>query len=631
MKVSRVVIVIVVMVFAAMPSMYAQTGPNADDYTRMAEEFRKSQEPDSAVLYYGKAAQQYKASGDEENVVHAYTQMGVILTRQDDYDKAQAYLDQAIATGISALDTNSLTLATTYISLGVNYAAKEEFEKSLFCHFKALEIRLRQLGENDTQVATSYGNIGNVYFRMKEYDLAIEAHLKAMRIREALFGTHGTEVVQSYTNLGNAYKGKGDYPLALKYYQAALENKTLQLGIGHKDLARYGQAVVEVLDLMKNTVGSQNTWRSTDLQGLIEHLDSIYLACNPCQYDAQMYFRSFGEDSFEVRNFTIRLRQNPNNLSYPHDWEITEYQSAQSTLTMMLINDTAYFIYKVPDEKGMNHFAMREPFEPGCYQWTMHDYFVLSEVFAPFGGAFIDSIQMKDSGEYIVLHRATTPFSTRELVIDKATGNPVKATSTFRDSDFHFQQEQIIYFNFENTTMLPDSALNPDFYLHAGYKVPTVDQAAKTEEVKEEGSPYFLTALSKEKLLSYPFVLPDGDFVRLEEEKGNYIILDFWFATCMPCLKAMPELDKLSRKYKDAGLKVFGLNCLDYDKRQNLAEQMIAKGISFPLLFGQKSLVNHLGITTFPSYFIVTPDKDIIYVENGMDGLKKWAADTFKK
>ena len=221
-------IICVTLCFAS--TAYTQSGPNADDYSKMAEEFRKSHEPDSAIVYYEKASILYYDSGDAEKFVHACTQIGVILTRQDEYELAQTYLDKALVTGVDQLDSNNLTLATTYISLGVNYAAKEEYNTALIYHFKALDIRLRQLGENDAQVATSYGNIGNVYFRMKAYDQAIDAHLKAMKIRETLFGSQGVEVIQSYTNLGNAYKEKGDYMQALQYYQAALNNKTLQLG-----------------------------------------------------------------------------------------------------------------------------------------------------------------------------------------------------------------------------------------------------------------------------------------------------------------------------------------------------------------------------------------------------------------
>ena len=57
-------------------------------------------------------------------------------------------------------------------------------------------------------------------------------------------------MIQSHTNLGNAYKEKGDYKSALKYYQKALEIKILQVGEGHKDLAKFYQNVSEVYYLM---------------------------------------------------------------------------------------------------------------------------------------------------------------------------------------------------------------------------------------------------------------------------------------------------------------------------------------------------------------------------------------------
>ena len=147
-----------------------QSGPSADEYVRLAVESNKKLERDDAIAYYEKAAVEFQTLGNVEQFVNSYNQIGIILTRQDKYERARSYLDKALSTGLSNLELNHLSVATTYLGLGVLYAAENQFDRSLDVHNKALKIRLLKLGKNDAQVATSYGNIGNVYFRKKDYE-----------------------------------------------------------------------------------------------------------------------------------------------------------------------------------------------------------------------------------------------------------------------------------------------------------------------------------------------------------------------------------------------------------------------------------------------------------------------------
>lgn len=232
--------------------LFCQNGPLAGEYTRIAEEFKSDLKRDSALIYYEKASEEYQKQGDLEGYVHSCNQIGILLTRLDQYDRAKSFLDKALTTGLSIHDSTHLEIAVTYLALGVVYAAEEHYSQSIDSHQKALSIRLRQLGRYHADVATSYGNIGNVYYSIKDYDRAIDAHLKAKKIRAKLFGKSSAEVVQSYTFLGRAYREKSNYKSSLKYFKKALHNKIEQLGEGHKDLARFQKDVDEAVLLREN-------------------------------------------------------------------------------------------------------------------------------------------------------------------------------------------------------------------------------------------------------------------------------------------------------------------------------------------------------------------------------------------
>jgi len=250
MLASKKIIVIVLCVLCTINNLKAQSISPGNEYLLIAENHKKNQKPDSALVYYEKAAFEFQKQNNIEKFIHSYNQIGIVLTRQDKYKEAKTYLDKALATGLASLDSNNLTIATTYISLGVIHNAEENYDQSLKCHYKALSIRLYKLGAQDALVATSYGNIGNVYRNSKDFDKSIDAHLKAMSIREHLFGTKSAEITESYVGLGHAFREKKEYMISLGYFEKALKNKIIQLGERHKDLAKHYNNISDVYYLM---------------------------------------------------------------------------------------------------------------------------------------------------------------------------------------------------------------------------------------------------------------------------------------------------------------------------------------------------------------------------------------------
>lgn len=226
-------------VLATLYHASGQSNALAENYVQRAIDFKKNMKPDSAIVYYEKASVEFTKLGNIEKLIDTYNQIGIILTRQDQYEQAKTYLNKALSAGLSTLDTNNLEIATTYISLGVIYNAEENYEQSLIYHYKALNIRLIKLGANHADVATSYGNIGNVHRNNKDYDLSIDAHLKALSIREKVFGPTSAEIIESYVGLGNTYRESKAYDTALEYFEKALRNKIIQRGEGHKDLVKF--------------------------------------------------------------------------------------------------------------------------------------------------------------------------------------------------------------------------------------------------------------------------------------------------------------------------------------------------------------------------------------------------------
>jgi peroxiredoxin len=81
----------------------------------------------------------------------------------------------------------------------------------------------------------------------------------------------------------------------------------------------------------------------------------------------------------------------------------------------------------------------------------------------------------------------------------------------------------------------------------------------------------------------------DGQKLRLGEQRGQVVLVNFWATWCGPCRQEMPHLNKLYEKYKSSGFVLLGVN-VDDDTTQ--AAGVASKlGVTFPVLNAMPSTV----------------------------------------
>jgi peroxiredoxin len=61
----------------------------------------------------------------------------------------------------------------------------------------------------------------------------------------------------------------------------------------------------------------------------------------------------------------------------------------------------------------------------------------------------------------------------------------------------------------------------------------------------------------------------DGKTVKLSDQKGSVVLLDFWATWCGPCVKALPHVQKLAadKDKADKGLKVWAVNAREENSK----------------------------------------------------------------
>lgn len=114
------------------------------------------------------------------------------------------------------------------------------------------------------------------------------------------------------------------------------------------------------------------------------------------------------------------------------------------------------------------------------------------------------------------------------------------------------------------------------------------------------------------------FTLPSigGPNLRLQEQRGRVVMINFWATWCGPCREEMPHLGRLYDKYRASGFVVLGVN-IDDDPRKaaDLATQL---GMRFPVLLDTDKKVSRLyDLGTMPSTVLVDRDGRVRYVHRG--------------
>ena len=155
----------------------------------------------------------------------------------------------------------------------------------------------------------------------------------------------------------------------------------------------------------------------------------------------------------------------------------------------------------------------------------------------------------------------------------------------------------------------------------------------------------YLYKIRNENRISLNTEIPDfklenqfGEFKSIKDYKGKYVLVDFWFAGCKPCIKEMQYFPELLKKY-ESNLSIISVSIDSKEVTKRLLE---TKKKPFDFLVNdnndwvflndpmkkENSYVKTLKITTYPSYllfdtegrFIASPASGIAKVEHELGG-----------
>ena len=95
-------------------------------------------------------------------------------------------------------------------------------------------------------------------------------------------------------------------------------------------------------------------------------------------------------------------------------------------------------------------------------------------------------------------------------------------------------------------------------------------------------------------------------------------ILDLWYMSCPPCIKAIPYLNEIQNKFSKKGVKVLGINNKDSGKDTSIINNFIRKkSIAYEIILVNSLNFKPIQTSFFPTLLILDKKGTIRYIKQG--------------
>ncbi len=103
------------------------------------------------------------------------------------------------------------------------------------------------------------------------------------------------------------------------------------------------------------------------------------------------------------------------------------------------------------------------------------------------------------------------------------------------------------------------------------------------------------------------FSLISASEFKVENYKGQVLVLDFWATWCGPCKMEIPHLIELQEKYRDQGLTIVGIT-VDDNPDKDVPPYAAEVGMNYVNVRGDDEMKGEFGIIGLPTIIIYDRD-----------------------
>ena len=109
----------------------------------------------------------------------------------------------------------------------------------------------------------------------------------------------------------------------------------------------------------------------------------------------------------------------------------------------------------------------------------------------------------------------------------------------------------------------------------------------------------------------------DDKDVKLSEQKGKVVLVNFWATWCHGCRLEIPWYIEFQKKYEKQGLVIIGIS-MDEDGWKSVRPWLSEKQVKYPIVIGNQALADRYGLSGMPLTALVDRDGKIADVHLGV-------------
>lgn len=110
-----------------------------------------------------------------------------------------------------------------------------------------------------------------------------------------------------------------------------------------------------------------------------------------------------------------------------------------------------------------------------------------------------------------------------------------------------------------------------------------------------------------------------NEWKEFEDVKGEKLtVIDFWATWCQPCVRSIPELNKIAIEMEDKGVKFVGISIDGPRNQSKILPFVSSMGIEYTILKDINSeVMSEMNVTSVPTLLIIDKEGEIVYTHEG--------------
>lgn len=118
-----------------------------------------------------------------------------------------------------------------------------------------------------------------------------------------------------------------------------------------------------------------------------------------------------------------------------------------------------------------------------------------------------------------------------------------------------------------------------------------------------------------------------GDLIQLSKIAEPYILLDFWFVGCKPCMQDIPLLEEIKTKYSNR-IKILSVNSVD--TKEQVLSWISKESYRFPVIIldSNSESIKYFKPQQYPTYHLISNDLRIIETDLELKKIEMYLKDS---